>query len=84
VFFLPQAREENMQESSYQQLIERMTQCEKLAKNAKDPDVRGKAAALVRGYRDLIAHADQLGHQRPAEPILEERGTGARPAGNVG
>lgn len=67
-----------MQESSYQKLIERMAECEDLAKTANDPSVKEKAAELVRGYRDLIASADRLGALRagyePAWAIVERPG----------
>jgi hypothetical protein len=69
-----------MQESSYQQLIERLAECEDLAKNAKEPSVRGKAADLADGYRDLIARADKLlnGQWRhvchAAWPVVEQTG----------
>lgn len=65
-----------MQESSYQQLIERLAECEDLAGKAKDPDVKVKAADLARGYRDLIARADQLAlhgswrHVSAARPVV--------------
>jgi hypothetical protein len=52
--------EGNVRKNSYQQLVERLTECEDLAKTANDPSVRAKAAELAHGYRDLIARADQL------------------------
>jgi hypothetical protein len=55
--FLSSTWEAAMQETSYQQLVERLAQCEDLAMNAKDPSVREKASELARGYRDLIASA---------------------------
>ena len=56
-----------MQEMSYQPLIERLAQCEELARNAPDPGVRRKASELAEGYRNLLSHLARFAfHNRRA------------------
>jgi len=54
-----------MQDVSLQFLTERVAQCEDLAKHARDPSIRAKAAELAQGYRKLILSADC--HSRPGD-----------------
>lgn len=76
-----------MQETSYRQLVERLAQCEELAKSANDTSVREKAAELAQGYRDLIASADQLARHRSWQRMREatrvdQPGVVVRPVGS--
>ena len=67
-----------MRDASYPVLVERLAQCEELAEHAQDRSVREKASEPARGYRELIAQADQHASRTwpgiAAAPVLGPRG----------